>query len=146
MPKGRWTAVMMIAVIVSMAAAVGGGCAVRKLAFTEATVVPFEVAVGKSSILRVNISDPRGIVNSVIATVREVPEMEIELYDDGLEGDETTGDGVWSFRLNVPPTAAPGTYHFDIRAYDETSAEIMVKRDAGVYVPLYTQTSVTIVY
>ena len=146
MRKDIWTATMMVAAVVSMAAGVGGGCATRKLAFTEAIVVPPEVAVGKSSILRVNISDPRDIVNSVVATIREVPEMEIKMYDDGLEGDETAGDGVWSFRLDVPPTAAPGTYHFDIRAYDETGAEIMVKRDAGVYVPMSTQTSVTIVY
>jgi len=145
MRKDRWTAAVMVAVA-CLAVGVAPGCATRKLAFTNATVSPVEVAVGKSSILRVNISDPRGIVKSVVATVREVPEMAIQMFDDGLEGDETAGDGVWSFRLDVPPTAAPGTYHFDIRAYDETGAEIMVKLDAGIYVPLSTQTSVAIVY
>jgi len=125
---------------------VAPGCATRKLAFTNATVTPIEVAVGKSAVLTVSISDARGTVNSVVATVREMPEMAIQMFDDGLEGDETADDGVWSLRLDVPPTAAPGTYHFDIRAYDESGAEIIVKRDTGVYVPLSIGTSVTIVY
>jgi len=142
--KGRTAAVMVAAAC--LAADVAGGCATGKPAFTNATVTPIEVAIGKSAVLSVSISGARGTVNSVVATVREVPEMAIQMFDDGLEGDETASDGVWSFRLDVPPTAVPGTYHFDIRAYDETGAEIMVKREAAVYVPLSTETSVTIVY
>ncbi len=121
-------------------------CATQRLAFMDAAVRPAEVAVGKSAVLTVNLLDRRGAVQRVIATVREVPELEMELFDDGQDGDDVAGDGVWSIRLDVPPTAPPGTYHFDIRAYDKAGNELVVENDTGAYVPLRTETSVAIVF
>jgi len=131
----------VVAVLVALA-----GCISPKIAFTGAAVTPAEVAVGKSCTLQTSIADRHGIIDSVIAVVREFPELEIELFDDGLEGDELAGDGIWSCRLDVPATATPGTYHFEIRAYDDAGNEILVRSKAGSYVALATGTSVVIVY
>jgi len=133
-------------VLAVVAAGTLTGCATGKLAFTRAAVVPAEVSLGKSSVLSVSIAGPRNKVKSVIATVREFPEMEVELFDDGEEGDEVAGDGIWSFRLEVPMTAPPGAYHFDIRAYAADGTEITVKSGTGEHVPLSAETAFTVVY
>jgi len=145
MSKDVRSAVALIVQAAIVASAIAG-CATGKIAFTRATVVPAEVSLGKSSILCVSITDPREMVDSVIATVREFPEMEVELFDDGEEGDRVAGDGIWSFRIEVPMTAPPGTYHFDIRAYAGDGTEISVKSGTGEHIPLSAEAAFTIVY
>ncbi len=46
------------------------------------------------------------------------------LFDDGLvngiSGDQTAGDGVYSLKIELPPTAMLGTYRFSFRASDRS--------------------------
>jgi hypothetical protein len=129
-----------------VAAGLTTGCASRRLVFNTMSVTPEEVTIGNAILVTVALNDPHEAVATVRASVREVPEMEFELFDDGEEGDKEAGDSVWSCRLIVPPEATPGTYHFDVAAYGPTGTEITVRLSTGEVVPLAASSSVTIVY
>ncbi|MCD6288007.1 MAG: hypothetical protein J7M12_02720 [Candidatus Hydrogenedentes bacterium] len=140
----RVSAVSMaaVAVIVGLTA----GCVTQRLAFTAAAATPVEVTLGNPVLVTATLNDPHGSVAKVIATVREVPEMAFELFDDGKEGDAVAGDGVWSCKLIVPPEAVPGTYHFDVTGYSASGAPITIRLSTGEVVPLTTTGSVTVIY
>lgn len=132
--------------LVVLAAALSTGCVWQRLDIATTTVTPDEVTIGNAVLVTAEVNDPHGSVASVIAVVREVPEMAFELFDDGQEGDVKADDGVWSCKLVVPAEALPGTYHFDITAYGPAGDEITVRRSTGEVVPVAAASSVTIVY
>ena len=43
---------------------------------------------------------------------------QVDLYDNGTQGDAAANDGIWSVRLEVPPTATAGAHTLEVLAYD----------------------------
>jgi hypothetical protein len=73
------------------------GCSGTKLAMDEAMVDPPIVNAGDQALIIVKITDKEKVVNKVTATVREYPEIVLDLSDAGENGDEVSGDGTWSY-------------------------------------------------
>ncbi len=102
------------------------GCA-SQLAVKEMMVEPPRVNVGAQVKIMVAFTGPKNSVATVIATVREDPEMYFALNDEGQDGDEIVGDNVWTYTATVPWDAPADTYHLDIRARDQDGDEIITK-------------------
>lgn len=68
------------------------------------------------------VSDPDGLEDIRTVFMRSAGSgTPIALYDDGNladHGDSTARDGIYSRRLQLPPTTPPGVYGFDFRAID----------------------------
>jgi len=72
-------------------------------------------------LLTVSVSDPEGLsdissVTRVNVTLNGQPRA---LRDDGLNGDVTPSDGIFTERVSVNPAPAPGNYLFRVQAYDK---------------------------
>ncbi|MBN2028931.1 hypothetical protein JW824_01690 [bacterium] len=100
------------------------GCA-SQLAVRQMMVDPPTVNVGSQAKIMVVFTGPKNAVSTVIATVRENPEMYFALNDEGQDGDEEAGDNVWTYTVSVPWDAPADTYHLDIRARDQEGNEII---------------------
>jgi hypothetical protein len=129
---------MMLVIIV--------GCAGTKLAMMEAKNDPAKVSPGDMMTVSVRIVDSKGVVESVTATVREAQEIRLYLNDKGEDGDETAGDGVWTFGMEVPYEAQPGVYHWDIEAFDANSRPVKVTIKGGGEDTLTAEVAVEVLY
>jgi hypothetical protein len=96
---------------------------------------PDTVRIGEFLVLRatVNDSDGLGDIASVFYFSRR-PDGQlanqgnpIQMYDDGgvnpFSGDERAGDGIYSFRAQVPPTSLLGTFTYTFYARDRFNAQ-----------------------
>lgn len=75
------------------------------------------------------MSDPQGlddiadvIVNSFLPEGSPSNQNPFRLRDDGIAGDQTAGDGIYSIRFVGLQTAATGTYRFEVQARDRAGA------------------------
>jgi hypothetical protein len=79
-------------------------------------------ADGSSYILfSAEIDDPDGIgdIVSVEIDLSEVGgDASQELYDDGTNGDDVPGDGIYSFETTIPALVPAGNYQLSISAFD----------------------------
>ena len=96
-----------------------------QLAVKQMMIEPPELTVGSEVKVLVVFTGQKNAVSTVIATVRENPEMYFSLNDDGEDGDEKAGDDIWSYTTSVPWDTEPNTYHLDIRARDLDGNEII---------------------
>jgi hypothetical protein len=133
-----WCALACLAILYA-------GCAGQKLAMVDAGVKPLEVAPGDSALISVQVIDPENVVDSVTVTVDEYPEITLDLYDDGTEGDVTANDGVYSIEFEVPFEAPPGEFHWTFNAYDADGEELKIETEAGP-VPLTAKGTITVTY
>ncbi len=103
---------------------------------------PDTVSVGSSTVLlklSVRATDPDGqgdiqkvFFNSFRPDGSPSTGNPFEMYDDGSEkvifqpdirsGDSFKGDGVYTLTIQLPPTAAKGTYRFEFQATDRSGA------------------------
>ena len=77
--------------------------------------------VGYSYTIAVRIVDPQGAEDIVprLYLLREgIETIEVPINDEGLDGDVVKGDGIFTGRETVPPSAAVGPHRFDIHALD----------------------------
>ncbi len=96
---------------------------------------PDTVRIGEFLVLRatVNDSDGLGDIASVFYFSRRPDGVlanqgnPIQMYDDGgvnpFSGDEVAGDGIYSFRAQVPPTSLLGTFTYTFYARDRFNAQ-----------------------
>jgi len=76
---------------------------------------------GKRYRLTVKISDPQGakdIVKTLFQLREGVEGIEVPIHDDGLDGDLSKGDGVYTGHSTVPRTAAKMTHLFKVYIED----------------------------
>ncbi|MFQ3597727.1 MAG: hypothetical protein SNJ55_05270 [Chloroherpetonaceae bacterium] len=98
-------------------------------------VSPDTVRVGQFLVLKatVNDSDGLGDIASVFYFSRRPDGVlanqgnPIQMYDDGganpFSGDDIAGDGIYSFRAQVPPTTLLGTFTYTFYARDRFDAQ-----------------------
>jgi hypothetical protein len=122
------------------------GCAQQRLAMMDARSDPAEFSGGDETIVSVRVFDTQGVVAEVTATVREAPDIVLDLNDSGDEGDKVAGDGVWSIAFDVPGGAPAGQYNWDFEAFDANSDPVKVTTADGGAEPLTTEASVLVVY
>jgi hypothetical protein len=119
-------------------------CSGTKLAMEEAMVDPPKVEAGDQAIITVKVVDKDVVVDRVTATVREYPEIVLELSDKGENGDKTIGDGIWSYQIDVPWETNPGVYNWDFNAYDKEGKKLKITNDDGNEVPIGAETAVEV--
>jgi hypothetical protein len=120
------------------------GCSGTQLAMTEAMSDPGKLAPGNSAILQVKVDDPLGVVSDVTATVREYPEIVLDLNDNGENGDKIAKDGVWSYHIDVPDDTQAGIYNWDFKAYDAKGNLVKITNDEGNEEPLKAEATIEI--
>jgi len=128
-----------------MVMVVSTGCAQQQLAMMDAMSDPAELSPGDDSIISVRVIDPQGVVAEVTATVREHPNISLDLNDSGEEGDEVAGDGVWSFAFDIPYEASPGEYNWDFEAFDADGDPVKVTTADGGEEPLTAEVAIEVV-
>jgi len=100
------------------------GCA-GQLAIKEISANPMEIYAGDNATLIVKFGGPKDQISSVIATVREAPQIIYTLNDSGEDGDEQASDNIWTCFATVPFEAEPDQYNLDICARDKEGNEII---------------------
>ena len=103
------------------------GCAGQRLLMMDAATDPVKVSPGDVATVRVKVVDTKGVVASVTATVREAPEIVLDLNDNGEEGDKVAGDGIWSMDIDIPWDAPAGMYNWDFEAFDADRVPVYIK-------------------
>ena len=96
-----------------------------KLKIAETKALPQLASAGEDVTFMVKVSGPMQNIKDISVTVREYPEMVVELNDIGEEGDEKAGDGMWSRKITIPWNADSGTYHLEVTAIDLNGNEII---------------------
>jgi hypothetical protein len=84
-------------------------------------VVPTQGPVNTHYILTVRVTDPQGAtdVRGVLFQVREGRErIAVPINDAGREADAVAGDGIYTGKSSVPPSAAPGRHRFVVYVED----------------------------
>ncbi len=119
------------------------GCAGQRLMMMDAAMDPVKVSPGDVATVRVKVVDTKGVVASVTATVREAQEIVLDLNDNGEEGDEVAGDGIWSMDIDIPWDAPAGTYNWDFEAFDADRVPLTVKVE-GKETQLVAEAEVTV--
>src|SRR5579884_1669180 len=86
---------------------------------SDLRVSPTSGPTGTVYILSLRITS-LGEVVPLLHQIREGHlENDVPLRDDGLEEDVEKGDGIYTGRSGVPPTAAKQTHHFEVFIQDK---------------------------
>jgi hypothetical protein len=132
--------------LILMVLMVSSGCAQQRLAMTDARIDPAELSGGDETIISVRVVDTQGVVAEVTATVREAPDIILDLNDSGDEGDKVAGDGVWSLAFDGPGEAEAGQYNWDFEAFDDKGDLVKVATEAGGDELLTAEAPVEVLY
>lgn len=120
------------------------GCSGTKLALEKARVDPSMLAPGDQAVIIINVIDKDSVVANVTATVVEYPDIVLNLNDNGENGDKVSGDGIWSYQIEVPGETDPGIYKFKFDAYDKNGKKLKITNDDGNIVPISAETAVEV--
>lgn len=102
--------------------------------FTEIKTEPENPIAGTSLKLFAKITDTLNIVDTVSVSVFGTP-IASDLKDDGQNGDEVAGDGIWTGNFSLPPDVT-GNKTFILTAFDEKGKIIQLKMDDGTLKPV----------
>lgn len=102
--------------------------------FTEIKTEPENPVAGTSLKLSAKIIDNLNIVDTVSASVFGTS-ISFDLKDDGQNGDEVAGDGIWTGNFDLP-TDVIGNKTFMLTAFDEKGKIIQLKTDDGTLKPV----------
>ena len=86
---------------------------------SELKVTPVSGPAGTIYSISIRITGPEEII-PLLHQRREGKEtIDTPLWDDGLHGDAEKGDGIYTGRSDVPPTAAKRVHHFKVFVKDK---------------------------
>lgn len=119
------------------------GCAGTQLTMQNAGFRPEVVSPGDEILIVVNIEDSEGVVVKVVAKLKQDRSYYALLNDNGENGDEVAGDGLWSSHFEVPWNAPAAVYEWIFEAYTATDAVKIVTED-GSEKPLTDAASVEV--
>ena len=111
------------------------------LGLLEPKATPGTLKAGEKALLTVRVSDPNRMVDTVTASVDG---KEVDLFDNGANGDATAGDGIWSGVLEVPQNMAPGDHVITMAAYGAYGYPVLAPGPDGKDQPLAVQTKLTV--
>jgi hypothetical protein len=97
----------------------------------DAKVDPAQLSPGDESVISVKVIDTKGVVTAVTATVREYPDVTLDLNDSGEQGDLVAADGVWSIAFDIPYEAPEGQYNWDFEAFDADGNSVKITTKEG---------------
>ena len=120
--------------------------AAAAISLTQASVVPAQARSGDAVLVSVRVTDPRGEVDTVAATLHGVNGFMFDLYDNGTHGDSVRGDGVWSYSLEIPMLAGADTYRIVVTAYNRNGDIIEVDDAEGESTPVTAETMIGIAH
>jgi len=112
----------------------------------DAKVDPAELAPGDESVISVKVIDTKGVVTAVTATVREYPDVTLDLNDSGEQGDLVAADDVWSIAFDIPYEAPEGQYNWDFEAFDADGNPVKITTKEGSEKPLTSEAPIELVY
>lgn len=98
----------------------------KTLMVQQISATPEELGIGDQGLVTVTMKGPKNSIKSITATVREESSFTFQLNDGGKNGDITAGDNVWSFQIQVPYEAPPGTYNLEFSVVDMEGNELVV--------------------
>ncbi|MHC4256078.1 MAG: choice-of-anchor X domain-containing protein [Planctomycetota bacterium] len=119
------------------------GCAGQRLEMVDPKTNPAELASGDKTIISVKVTDSKGVVKAVTATVREYTAISLDLNDSGQDGDEVAGDGIWSIAFEVP-YGGSGKYNWDFEAFDANGDPVKVATKEGGEEPLTAEAPILV--
>ncbi|MHC4132322.1 MAG: choice-of-anchor X domain-containing protein [Planctomycetota bacterium] len=122
------------------------GCASQRLEMIDAKIDPPKASPGDESVISVKVIDTKGVVAAVTVTVREYPEVVMDLKDNGQQGDTVAGDGVWSIAFDIPYEAPEGEYNWDFEAFDADGNPVKITTKEGSEKLLTAEAPVELVY
>lgn len=105
---------------------------------------PGAVRPGGRAWLSILVLNGAGIVDTVSATFIETGQQ-IELYDNGENGDPVAGDGQWSANTVIDPELAPGRHALRIVAFNANGQPVLVKCEDGQPVELAADVTLEVV-
>ena len=106
-------------------------CAGNKLTMQNAAFIPEMVAPGDEVLIVVDIEDSEHIIVKVVATLVQDKNYYALLNDNGTDGDEVAGDGLWSSGFQVPWNAPAASYEWKFEAFTATDAVKIVSEDGN---------------
>lgn len=110
-------------------------------AIESAAVEPASAKAGEAVLVTAKIADAGHAIDTVAATVGET---KVDLFDNGMEGDATAGDGIWSRKLTLSPALAAGDVAVAINAYNANGEPVLITGADGQSAPLTAQAKVTV--
>lgn len=119
-----------------------GAAAAAPPAIESAVVEPASAKAGEAVLVTAKIADAGHAIDTVAATVGET---KVDLFDNGMEGDATAGDGIWSRRVTLSPALAAGDVAVAVNAYNANGEPVLITGADGQSAPLTAQAKVTVV-
>jgi len=104
------------------------------IGFTEIRTEPENPISGTPIKIMAKIVDTLNVVDTLSANLFGTS-ISTDLKDDGQNGDDTAGDGIWSGIFNLPPDVS-GNKTFILTAFDEKGKIIKIKSDEGILKPI----------
>ncbi len=109
---------------------------------SDAVAAPDTVRPSEDVVFRVAVADAGGGIGDVTVDLSNLGgDPETPLADDGADGDETAGDGVYSTRYTIPEATAGGLYNIAFTARDaanftssRASAPLRIETEAEVFI------------
>jgi len=93
---------------------------------TKAEASPSSLAPGSAVRLTAEVEDVGGGVGDITIDLSSIGGAKFQpMKDDGTNGDEIAGDGVYSYLYTISPELAGGEYSLTISAKDSTNASIV---------------------
>lgn len=102
--------------------------------FTDFLTEPENPIAGKPLKLKARILDTLNVIDTLSANIFGTS-IYVDLKDDGQNGDEVAGDGVWTGIFNLPVNVI-GNKTFVFTAFDEKGKIIQLKMDDGTLKPV----------
>lgn len=110
-------------------------------AIESAAVEPASAKAGEAVLVTAKIVDAGHAIDTVAATIGET---KVDLFDNGMEGDATAGDGIWSRKVTLSPALAAGEVAVAVNAYNANGEPVLITGADGQSAPLTAQAKVTV--
>ena len=85
---------------------------------------------GGVHLLQATVSDPQGLddiqkvfFNSFLPSGSPSSGNPFNMYDTGVNGDISSGDGIYSFQFTIGPSNTLGNYRFEVQAQDKSGVQ-----------------------
>jgi len=112
--------------------------------FEQAEILPPALEIGQSGLVVVKVKDKHGIITGISGSVQGDQRYKLTLNDNGIDGDQTAGDGIWSLQVDARQEAPPGDFLMEFTAYRSDGAPVTVHSKEGGILPLSAQVPVRI--
>jgi hypothetical protein len=115
-----------------------------RLALNSATVVPNDVTPGAVVTITVSVVDADKKIDTVAASIPSMKLM-IDLHDNGVNGDQVAGDGIWSGTITIPADGVGGVQEITVAGFDANGAPVTLLGSDQKPVPLIAKTQINVV-